>query len=173
MDWLKELIGEELYNQIVGKLGEIKLLKDDGSVVPKTQLDEGNEKLKNLNAKLETLQGKLKEQEGVSLKLIEKEKEVLKVKKEGILTLALSKAKARDENLVKTLLKDEEIEFQEDGTLKGLNEQLEDLKQSHAYLFEEENIETGGVGNFSRKEPKVKASNLNEAVAQHYKDIQK
>ena len=173
MDWLKELLGEELYNQVVGKLGDVKLLKDDGTMVPKDQLEKANEKIKGLDADVGKLNARIKEQEGLSQKLSDKDAEIGKVKKEGAIILALAKAKAKDENLVKTLLKQDTIELLEDGTIKGLDDQLKGLKESHAYLFSnDDRIDTGAAGNFGRQDNKTEITSLSDAVAEHYKSAQ-
>lgn len=55
----------------------------------------------------------------------------------GDVEAALTGAKAKNNTAVKALLKDlDKAEFAEDGTIKGLAEQIESLQQSDAYLFE-------------------------------------
>jgi len=57
---LKELLGEELYKQVQEKLGDKKLIVNDGSYIPKTKFDEKNEELKATKAEMDKLQDNLK-----------------------------------------------------------------------------------------------------------------
>jgi predicted nucleic acid-binding Zn-ribbon protein len=59
------------------------------------------------------------------------------IKFENALEGALKSAKVRNVKAVKPLLNMKGIAMQEDGTLAGLNEQLEKIKESDDYLFED------------------------------------
>ena len=61
METLKEKLGEELYNQVVEKLGDTKLIIDDGKFIPKSRLDEVIDQKKALSDELEKTQVKIKE----------------------------------------------------------------------------------------------------------------
>lgn len=60
---LKELLGEELYSQVVDKLGDKKLMVDDGNFIPKHRFDEVNNQKKELKAEVDKLNNTLKESE--------------------------------------------------------------------------------------------------------------
>lgn len=63
--------------------------------------------------------------------------EIKQLKIDSAVLTALTGAKAKNNAAVKALLKDlDKAEFAEDGTIKGLAEQIESLQQSDAYLFE-------------------------------------
>lgn len=57
---LKELLGEELYDQVKGKLGDKKLMIDDGNFIPKSRFDEVNNQKKELKEEVDTLNKTLK-----------------------------------------------------------------------------------------------------------------
>ncbi|KRK90516.1 phage scaffolding protein [Companilactobacillus futsaii] len=63
------------------------------------------------------------------------------VKKDNAIKLALRDSKAKDADLVFKDLDMSGIELGEDGKLTGLDKQIKDLKESHDYLFENEEPE--------------------------------
>lgn len=63
--------------------------------------------------------------------------EIKQLKIDSAIESALTGAKAKNNLAVKALLKDlDKIEIAEDGTIKGLAEQIEALQKSDEYLFE-------------------------------------
>lgn len=63
--------------------------------------------------------------------------EIKQLKIDAAVTAALTGAKAKNAVAVKALLKDlDKAELGEDGTIKGLAEQIEALQKSDAYLFD-------------------------------------
>lgn len=63
--------------------------------------------------------------------------EIKQLKIDAAVTTALTGAKAKNAIAVKALLKDlDKAELGEDGTIKGLAEQIEALQKSDAYLFD-------------------------------------
>jgi hypothetical protein len=151
---LKELLGEELYNQVIEKAGDNKIaVVSDGNWFPKEKFDTVNNENKNLkqqikdrDAQLETLKEvdpeKL-QQEIADLQQANKDKDkehqeqTAKQQKEFAIELALRDAKALNTKAVKALLDTESIKL--DGeTLLGLDDQLKALQESDAYLFKQE-----------------------------------
>ena len=160
---LKETLGEELYTQVTEKLGDKKILVNDGSYIPKSRLDEvisqkktyedqlnefnnklkqfeplesENEKLKSLTGELKTQMSKIKE---------EADKNLESTKFNSLLDLALIKANVRNPKAVKALLDMSEIKRDGDQLLH-LEKQLEAVKESDPYLFndkEKPNVDTG------------------------------
>lgn len=64
--------------------------------------------------------------------------EIRTLKINNAIETALSNAKAKNIKAVKALLKDmDKAELLEDGTIKGLNDQIKALQKSDSYLFEE------------------------------------
>lgn len=63
--------------------------------------------------------------------------EIKQLKVDAAVTAALTGTKAKNTTAVKALLKDlDKAEVGEDGTIKGLAEQIEALQKSDAYLFD-------------------------------------
>lgn len=63
--------------------------------------------------------------------------EIKQLKIDAAIEAALTGAKAKNNTAVKALLKDlDKAELGEDGTIKGLAEQIEALQKSDAYLFD-------------------------------------
>lgn len=80
---LKELLGEELYNQVAEKVGDNKIaIVSDGNWFPKEKFDEKNQEVKDLQGQLTELQTTLesKETELGSVEELKKEIESYKLK---------------------------------------------------------------------------------------------
>lgn len=177
LEFLKKTFGDEkgteIFNKIKGEK-DIELLvdsKDKPRYVEKQKLDDANttikdykNQIKDRDTQLETLQGKVKDNEELSKEIetlktdnskITKdfEEKLNKQRFEYALDRALTGAKAKNAKAVKALLNTENIKLDGENLL-GLNEQLETLKESDAYLFNVENKEPdntnlGGTGSFS------------------------
>lgn len=127
---------------------------------PKSVFNELNEKhkltdsqLKEAQTQLETLKTKagLSEEYKAQIDKLtadhatakaEFEKQIVDMKNDYNLTSALSKAKARDAKLVKSVIDATKLIYNEDGTITGLDEQLKTARESYSYLFETEAVET-------------------------------
>jgi len=161
---LKEILGEELYSQVADKLGDKKIaIVSDGNWIPKNKFDDVNTEkneyktqIDNLNQELGKLKEKLKDNDNANetiadlqKQIKEKEEEMIKVRKQNAIKLEVLKANPRDVADILPHLKDESITINEDGTVTGLKEQLEGLKENKGYLFKEtEPTGTGGsLGN--------------------------
>lgn len=123
--------------------------------IPKARFDEVNNEKKKLeldvrdrDGQLETLKKSTGDNEELK-KQIEKLQadnkakddahaaEIKQLKVDAALDSALTAAKAKNNTAVKALLKDmDKAELAEDGTIKGLAEQLEAIKKSDSYLFD-------------------------------------
>ena len=80
----------------------------------------------------------------------EYESKISKMEFDFALDKSLSSVKAKDNKLLRALLDMDNIKYQE-GKLEGLEKQIEAIKSTHGYLFEEEKMtSTGSVGNFGR-----------------------
>ena len=159
MDKLKELLGEELFEQVKEKLGDKKIdIVNDGRWIPKTKFDEvNNEKneykaqVEELNEALGELKGKAKDGEEVEARIQEleemienKEKEITNIRKTNAIKFEVLKANPNDVADILPHLKDDTITIAEDGTITGLKEQLESLKENKPYLFKQ--VEPQGTG---------------------------
>ncbi len=162
IDFLKPVLGDELYQQVVDALkgkDDIKLVNlASGEYVRKDKYDGDIGRLTKANESMtdevKTLQSSLKEVEkstgnvekikSDAAKALEDSKEKIKSiqaesAKETLdyeVRLAVIKAGAKDEKSVIAHL-DMEIIKLTDGQLSGLNEQLTSLVESHKYLFGE------------------------------------
>ncbi|WP_123053141.1 phage scaffolding protein [Clostridium sp. JN-1] len=175
MPKLNEILGEEAYKAIPdgvkNKYKDIDLV-DSKSYVEKSELDTANnsikdykKQLKDRDKQLEDLKEKAKGNEELTTeieKLKEENKNVTKdceAKIEKLnfdtkLDKALASAKAKNPKTVKALLNIENLKL-DGGDIIGLKEQLEGLKESDGYLFNEDgkennlggNANPGGTGN--------------------------
>ncbi|BBA52009.1 phage minor structural protein [Fusobacterium varium] len=87
--------------------------------------------VETLKKQIETLQNENKTKEETY------KTELSNLKKNNALDLALAGAKVKNNKAIKALLDSEKIKLKDDGTLEGLTEQLETIKKTDAYLFEE------------------------------------
>jgi predicted RNase H-like nuclease (RuvC/YqgF family) len=165
---LEELLGTELYKQVTEKLGDKKIIVDDGNFIPKSKFDQVNDDKKAYKGQVEKLQTDLEdvskkagEVEGLNTVITElkqtlesKDKEIKDRDFNYSLDSALKDAKCKNTKALKALLDMENIKYQE-GKLDGLENQLTNLKESDSYLFDLDTApsNTGGVGGFGRTNP--------------------
>ncbi|PAD36331.1 phage scaffolding protein [Terribacillus saccharophilus] len=161
---LKELLGEELYQQVSEKAGSHKLaVVNDGQWFPKEKFDQVNNDNKELKDQLKERDGQLKDlgkkaQGNDDLQqqikdLQQKNKDTAdeyqaKLDAQSFdyaLSDALRNAKARNPKAIKALLDTEAIKLDGDKLL-GLEKQLKGLQESDAYLFEVEQAPQGPKG---------------------------
>lgn len=98
-----------------------------------TELDALKESAKGneaLTAQLADLQAKFDESKTNS------QNTIATLKKESAIDVALLKAGAKNSKAAKALLDAEKIELAEDGTIKGLDEQLETIRAENDFLFQ-------------------------------------
>ena len=74
--------------------------------------------------------------------------EIENLKRDNAIAAALAEAKAKDPALVAKSLDLELIKLNTDGTVAGLKEQVEQLKTTHAYLFD---MGTGAAADLNRE----------------------
>lgn len=183
MDWLKEYLGEELYSQVKEKLegnDKVKLANlATGEYVSKDKYD-GD--LKEKESKITELTNKVKEFDGVDPEKFKKDIKdwetkynttVANLKKSNAISLAIAKAKPRNEKALMALIDTEIIKLNDDGSVTGLAEQLEKVKKENGFLFEEDrNPEPDPVdlgGNYGDGKPEDnKNITWDEAIDSHY-----
>lgn len=157
---LKELLGEELYNQVMEKAGDSHKIDivSNGNWFPKEKFDQVNNDNKELKKQLQDRDDQLtdlKKQAKGSEELqqqIEKlqeenkntkeqyEKQIQQQAFDHALEKALSQSKARNTTAVKSLLELDKIKLKDDQ-LEGLDDQLKKVKEENPFLFEEEQQE--------------------------------
>lgn len=159
---LKELLGEDLYNQVVEKAGDKKLaVVNDGNWFPKEKFDEVNNTKKRLETDLKDRDKQLTDlqksagdvpalqeqitnlQEANKATAKQYETDMKELRLNTALKLALS-GQAHDPDIVAGLLDKSKIELDDNGAVKGgLDDQIASLRESKGFLFAEKQ-ETGG-----------------------------
>lgn len=167
---LKELLGEELYNQVVAKLGDKHKVAvvSDGNWIPKETFNQVNEAKKQLDIDLkerDTQLTDLKKNVGDNKDLqnqIEKLQADNKTKDEEHKTklndLAIASAvklalagEVHDPDMVLGILDKTKIKIADDGKVEGLDDQVKALQSSKAFLFVEKDDD--GKGKFKGIKP--------------------
>jgi hypothetical protein len=151
---LKELLGEELYNQLIEKMGDKHkiALVSDGNWIPKDKFNEINEAKKQLETDIkdrDTQLTDLKKNAGdneelkktiTQLQTDNKKKDEdyqAKIKDLSInsaIKLTLGND-AHDSDMVAGLVDKSKLMLGEDGKVTGLDEQIKSLRESKAFLF--------------------------------------
>lgn len=104
---MKELLGEELYNQVKEKIGDKEMFINDGSYIPKKKFDDLNNDKKDLQAQLEEVNKKLQTMSSDDAENIKKELEDLKAKYDTDTKALNDKWNAREkEYLINDLTRD-------------------------------------------------------------------
>ena len=150
---LKELLGEELYSQVTEKLGDKKIMVDDGNFIPKSRFDQVNQAKKDLEVQLkdrdtqladlsknnkdnENLLNQIKDLQALNKQTITDYKnKINQIQFDYALDGALTNAKSKNNKAIKALLDMNSIKYQE-GKLEGLQEQIEALQKDASYLFD-------------------------------------
>jgi len=188
---LKELLGEELFEQVNTKLKEVDdkdvelfiASENDGDFVRRNRLNEESDKVKELRSQLQDYDTQiedLKKHADASSELQDKIKEIQKAKKEEVETLnnklrqktldnevekELIKRKARNPKAVKALLDNDTIKLEEDDSVIGLSEQLDKLQESDDYLFESDEAKKKKAGEDFSKEQDFSGNDESELDA--------
>lgn len=163
MEFLKAILGEELYKQVESKINEFNGTPDNkDKQVKLANLGEGGyvgkdkyasletthnsklEELKQANALIEELKKSSKDNEDSQAKILNYENQVKqlqedldKVKVESAIKVALLEAKAQDVDYLTFKLNQEGTEFKldENGKIKGLDEKITTLKTQYPNQF--------------------------------------
>lgn len=160
---LKELLGEELYNQVIAKAGDKHKIAvvSDGAWIPKDKFNEANEAKKKLETDLrdrdkqladlkdaakgnEDLQAQIKKLQDDNKATKEKyDADMKDLQLNTALKLALG-SDVHDADYAISQLDKSKIEIGEDGSIKaGLEDQVKSLRESKAFLFAEKSENTG------------------------------
>lgn len=156
MKKLKELLGEDLYNQVEAKLGtEKKYFFGEGDFVPKSRLDEVLKQVNDLKAVIaerdnqlselskkakghDELTKQIEELKAANKKATEEyEAKLLAREREYALENYLNSVGSRNNKALSALLDHEKIQYV-DGKFIGLEEQIKSIKESDPYLFKSE-----------------------------------
>ena len=167
---LKELLGEELAAQVTEKLGDKKLMLDDGKMIPKSRLDEVIEQkngyktqVEALNTELTGLKKSVKDNEGATAKITElqdaiakKDAENLTIQKKYALREELSRSGAKYSDLLESKFDLGKIELDADGKVKDAENLIKPYKESYKELFGEIVVKGADVREGSNPKPGAK-----------------
>lgn len=141
---------KEVIDEILAENGrDIEKAKKDYETI-KSQLEKANNTIKERDAQLEQLKNSPDNPETLKQQIQQlqddnkaakeaHEKELKELKVSNALEKALTDAKAKNSKAVQALLElGDDVELNEDGTIKGLDEKIKALKKSDSYLFNEE-----------------------------------
>lgn len=143
MERLKELLGEELYNQVIEKVGDTPISIGEGKI-PMDRFNEVNNKKKELEEKVDLLEADLRALKEDSDTLLstknELEEELKTTKLNNAIEATLTQTGAKNTKTIRALLDMSKVVENEEG-IAGLEEQLSALKQSDPYLFSNNKVE--------------------------------
>ena len=160
MEKLKALFGSEAltWEQLEEKLKDNKDVKlanlAAGSHIDKRKHDNVVSELNAANETIKGLRETVAKFDGVDIEKLKKDAsdwetkyntDIAAVKLDSAVNMALVEAKARNPKLAKAAL-DMSVIKMDGENLLGLSEQLDNLKKSDAYLFEEEQAKAGDKG---------------------------
>jgi len=180
MEFLKELVSEETYNALVKELEgkKVKIVNlESGEYVSKAKYDGQVTTVKNLQKEIEDLKATIPDDQTEALNDLQKKydedieilkQENAKDKINSQVAIAIAKSNAIDDVAIKAHLKEflKDANVDDSGNVVGLDEQLNNLKESNGYLFEI----GGSSGKTNKHEVGAKEpTNLNEALQEEYK----
>ena len=166
---LKQIIGEELFNQLPEEKKKEYAKQDlqdvsEGKYVPKDRFDQVNQQSKDYkeqvserDRQIESLKNEFKDVDGLKDKVEQLTRDNAKQKEDyenqiktinfnNALKASLSSYKCKDEDYLMSKIDRNSIKLNSDGTILGLKEQVEAFKKGHEYLFEKE---IKGTGSFN------------------------
>lgn len=177
-EFLTQLFGEAVTDEAMGKINA----EIGKRFVAKNDFNDKLNEIKILNGQISERDKQLKtlsetagdhEELQKTIKQLQKDNETAKkefqsqldhVKFESALDKALLKAKAVDVDLVKVKLDRDVMKLSEDGTITGLEEQIETVKKDYGFLFgEKQSYKPAGGG-----DPKSEPTSMREALAERY-----
>jgi hypothetical protein len=190
---LEKLLGEELYKQVMEKVGENKVaIVSDGNWFPKEKFDQVNNDNKELKKQIKDRDdqlGELKTKAAGNEDLTKQINDLTEQNKKTAadyqakldqqafdfaLKDALTGAKAKNPKAVEALLNKESIKLDGDKLL-GLDDQLKAIRESDSYLFEAEQQQQqqqGGVkfttGQHQQQSGGNAPTSLADALAQRF-----
>lgn len=137
----------------------------------KAQLEDVNGQLSEAqknSKKGSELQGQLKDlQKQFEDSKAKAEEQLQATKKDYEIAAALSKAGAKNDKAVKALLDTEKVNFDDNGKLIGLSEQLEAVKKDNDFLFADANESNPKPTITSKGNPNPDGGNGNKALADY------
>lgn len=187
MEFLKEILGEELYAQMAAKLEgnkDVKLANlASGEYVSRAKYDSD---MQAKETRIQELTQSVKDFDGVDVKQLQTDVKNWEIKYnqdlesarlDSAIQLAIAKSGTLSEKALMGLLDKDKIKFDKDGKLTGLDEQLEAIKKEDSFLFKAAEPNEPKKGNDVVLDgdhggnPKPEApTTLAAAVSEHYKN---
>lgn len=161
-DFLQPVLGDDLFAQFSEKMNGAKGITlvntADGSYIPKAKLDEERTVSKGYKTQIDELNGKLTQlqeaangSEAMKQQITQLQNDIAAkddAMKQQRLQFAIKDAvrssKAKNADVVLRMIDLKKVS-ENNGQLYGLNEQIDSLKKSDAYLFETEVDQAGGL----------------------------
>ncbi len=184
MEFLKDVLGVDLYNQVAealkGHEKDIKLANlATGDYVSKGKYDSD---LQARDTRIAELTKEVQDYDGVDVKKLQQDvadwqkKYTDDIEAERIASkvqLAVAKSGARSEKALLGMLDFDKITIGDDGEVKGLDEQIADIKKEDDFLFAEtpkpkNQVKLGGSHDNNPQTPEI--TTIEDAVADYYKD---
>ena len=166
MEWLREILGEELFTQVAAKLEGVDGIQivnaAGGAYVAKEKYEADIAEAKNSappadNTELETLRAD-------KAKL---EKDIEKVKFDSAVELKLATSGARNTRALRGLIDMDKLSMGDNG-LEGFDEQLEVIKAENDYLF---TVPTPMAGGMPQGGSEPKLDGVERAFAEKNPDL--
>lgn len=161
MEFLKDVLGEELYAQVSEKLSgndSIQLANTkDGKWIPVEKFNRERANVKDLSSQLEGLNGRLTQMQAdatasetlkaqlaqLTQTIAQKDAEMKQIRMDAAILDAARNAKAKTPDIVAKLIDRTKVTESENG-FAGINEQFEEMQKSFAYMFEHQRNSQGG-----------------------------
>ncbi|HHT14564.1 MAG TPA: hypothetical protein GXZ86_01675 [Clostridiales bacterium] len=139
------------------------------------QIAERDKAIEALNAKVKAGEDAASSIAQLQEQLKAKDAAVQATRKDAAIALALTQAKAKNTKAALALLDTGKLELQEDGTVKGLQEAIEGLVKSDAYLFDtqEQQPPSGGFNPPPAGSDPQQPVTFQDAVKQAYENQMK
>lgn len=185
MEFLKDVLGDDLYNQVADKLKghekDIKLANlATGAYVSKAKYDSD---LQARDTRIGELTKEVQDYDGVDVKKLQadvaswEKKYHDDIEKERITSavqLAVAKAGSRSDKALTGMLDFDQIKVNEKGEVTGIDDQIAAIKKDNAFLFEPEkkqpeDVDLGGNHNSNGANPDA-PDTMEAAVAEYYKN---
>ena len=184
MEFLKDVLGVDLYNQVAealkGHEKDIKLANlATGDYVSKGKYDSD---LQARDTRIAELTKEVQDYDGVDVKKLQQDvadwqkKYTDDIEAERIASkvqLAVAKSGTRSEKALLGMLDFDKITIGDDGEVKGLDEQIADIRKEDDFLFTAEpkpknQVKLGGSHDHTPQTPEI--TTLEDAVKDYYKE---